>query len=178
MQIHHFGVAAISLALVSGCSDNACGIGGAPASGLVANGTGVTLTFGALTSGQHHDCPSLDGSTVESITISTPSGADPILTLCVARPDELDSGQPLDTIMGTGVQVVDAGGTNSGCMYSFPSSGTVSGTAKSDGLCSAGTDPAGFALTLDGTAMLQQKCGTTIDTVMVTLAGRVAVTPL
>jgi hypothetical protein len=163
--------------LFAACSDDACGIGGAPATGIVAAGGTVSVTFDPVSGSPNNDCPATDAPAgVTSLTISTPIGAPTILTLCVARPDLLDGGQPLGNVAKVGVQVVDVSGTAAGCTLVVDHTAAITGTATSAGLCNAGTDHAGFALTLDGMLTLKRTCAGVVDSVAVTLTGRAAVT--
>jgi hypothetical protein len=160
--------------LVVACSDGSpatCGAGSAATSIDVVAGS-VTLTYDMLQSGANNDCPAPMAPTgVVSVTIARPSP--PLFTLCVGRPDKLGEGLPL----GTGVKVIDVSGSGGGCTYALDSTTPPTGTAKSSGLCKNGSDPAGFALTLDGTISLKRTCGGTTDTVSATVSGTVAIPP-
>lgn len=170
----------LALASSPGCGGDSCGPGGAPDTGLVASGGGLTLTYGHLRGSPNRDCPSAGApSGVISLTIEgmqTDAGPGGLITLCIGRPDLLAS-QPL--ALGaeptTDVHVVDLNGTASGCMLTVDPGQPPSGTASSGGMCGNGSDAAGFALVLDATLALTRTCGTTVDTVPVTLRGRVAV---
>jgi hypothetical protein len=138
------------------------------------------LTYGQLHGGLNRDCPAAgapDG--VISMTISgTQAGADGLVTLCVTRPDLLAS-QPQAlglNVAGAEVRLVDLRGTANSCSFAIDDSQPVTGTATSAGLCGNGRDPAGFALVVDGALSLLRTCGATIDSVRITLHGRVAVT--
>src|SRR5215467_6481382 len=50
------GVFGLGLA-TAGCGDDSCGPGGAPATGMVAGGSGVTMTYGQFTASPNNDCP-------------------------------------------------------------------------------------------------------------------------
>lgn len=166
-------------ALGPGCSDNTCGPGGAPTAGLVASGDALTLTYGQLTSGLNNDCPASGApSGVISLTIdSTQTDGTGRLTLCVGRPDLLaQQAQALGhDVAGAEVRLIDVRGTAGGCSYTIDRGQPVTGNATSTGLCGNGGDPAGFALAIDGGASLTRTCGTTVDSIHVTLHGKVAV---
>jgi hypothetical protein len=170
-----------SALLVGGCSsgpakpDAFCGPGGASTSGLVASGTGFTLTFGNLTAGANNDCPDPAAPAgVVSLTIfAHQTDGTGLVTLCVKRPDKLAGGLALDT----DVEVVDANGTAGGCTFSIDRTTPPTGTASSTGECNGGTGQAGFALTVDGTMQLTRTCGATMDSVAATFQGTVAVAP-
>lgn len=156
-----------------------CGPGTAPRAGLVASAAAVTLTFGGLSSGLNNDCPdSAAPAGVVSLTIfgsqSDGSGA---ITLCVSRPDLLaGQAQTLGPdAAGSQVRVVDLAGTNETCEFDLDRTRSITGNATSKGLCSNGSDPMGFALTLDGAATLTRTCSGTVDSVQVTLHGTAAV---
>ena len=163
-----------------GGGGDSCGPGGAPASGLVASGGGLALTYGQLRGSPNRDCPSAGApSSVISLTIAgmqTDAGSSGLITLCIGRPDLLaDQSLALGAEPTTDVHVVDLNGTAGGCTLTVDRSHPPAGTASATGLCGNGSDAAGFALTLDATLALTRTCGSTVDTVPVTLRGRVAV---
>ena len=173
---------ALALALAAGttgCGEDSCGPGGAPAGGLVASNDAVTVTYGQLTSGLNNDCPAADApSGVISMTIAgTQSDGSGLVTLCISRPDLL-AHQALalggDTASAE-VRVIDLTGTANNCALKLDVTQSVSGTAMTSGLCGNGGDPAGFALVVDGAVTLTRTCSATIDSVVVTVRGRVAV---
>lgn len=173
---------AVALGGAAGCGGggDSCGPGGAPDAGLVASGGGLALTYGQLRGSPNRDCPSAGApSSVISLTIAgtqTDAGASGLITLCIGRPDLLASQSlTLGAEPATDVHVVDLDGTASGCTLMVDRSQPPAGTASSSGLCGNGSDAAGFALTIDATVALTRTCGSTIDTVPVTLRGRVAV---
>jgi hypothetical protein len=167
-------------AAIPGCGDDSCGPGGAPDTGLVAGSDAVTLTYGHLTGELNNDCPAGNApSGVISVTIrgmqTDGTGA---ITLCVARPDLLaKQAQALGLDNGAAVRVFDLNGTANGCSFTIDPSQPVAGNATSSGLCGNGGDPAGFALVLDSSLSLSRTCGTTTDSVAITLHGRIAVSP-
>ena len=170
-------------ALAAGCgggSDDHCGPEDAPAIGLVAAGDGVTLTYGGLTGGLNRDCPAADAPEgVISLTIAG-TGDGGFITLCVSRPDLLakqSQALALQIPGGTAVEVdvVDVAGTVAGCSFAIDRTKPATGSATSTGLCDNGASTAGFALELDGALSLTRTCGQTVDTIAVTLRGRVAV---
>lgn len=168
-------------AAITGCSDDTCGPGGAPDTGLVAGGDAVTLTYGHLTGGLNNDCPASDAPAgVISLSIQgrLTDGAG-LVTLCVARPDRLATGaQALGlNVPGAEVRIVDLSGSANSCTFTIDRSQPAIGTATSSGLCGNGSDAAGFALVLDGALSLIRSCGTVDDSIRVTLHGRVAVAP-
>jgi hypothetical protein len=157
-----------------------CGPGDAPAS--LATGSAASLTFSHLSGGLNNDCPAAGAPAgVVSMTITGTqtdnTGQIGLITLCVARPDQLaSSSQSLGPdVAGSQVRIVDLSGKASGCSFALDRGQPISGTATSSGLCQSGRDPAGFALSLDGTLSLTRTCGATVDSVQVTLSGRVAV---
>jgi hypothetical protein len=174
---------AVVLALggAAGCGGgDSCGPGGAPDTGLVASGGGLALTYGQLRGSPNRDCPSAGApSGVISLSIDgkqTDAGETGLITLCIGRPDLLASQSlTLGAEPATDVHVVDLNATASGCTLTIDRSAPPAGTASSSGLCGNGSDAAGFALTIDATIALTRTCGATVDTVPVTLRGRVAV---
>ena len=176
-------VAALATAL-AGCSDDACGPGDAPDIGLVATSSAGTLSSGAMIGGRNNDCPAQGTPAgVISLTIQgTQSEGGGFVTLCVSRPDLLTT-QPqplvLDNPASTAAEVrlVDLGGMVNGCSFAIDRAQPVTGTASSSGMCGNGSDAAGFALVVEGALTLTRTCGPTIDSVPITLSGRVAVSP-
>jgi len=99
-----------------------------------------------------------------------------LITLCIARPDLLaNQAQMLGIDAGAPVRLVDVSGDANNCSFSVDKTQPATGTASSSGLCGNGSDAAGFALTIDGSLSLTRTCGTTVDSVQITLHGRVAV---
>lgn len=168
-----------SVATLGACSDDACGPGDAPAVGLVAGSSEVTLTFGNMTSRAGNDCPDPTAPTgVVAVSIEgSQSDGTGLITLCVPRPDLLmDAGQTLGTTVSSAdIRIIDLHGSAGACTYALDSSRPPTGTGIGTGVCGNGVDKAGFALELDGAISLRRTCGATIDTVAVKLTGRVAV---
>lgn len=167
-------------ATATGCGDDSCGPGGAPGVGLVASSDAVTLTYGQLHGGLNNDCPAAGapaGVTSLTITGTQADATGGFVTLCVARPDLLaKQAQALALdVAGAEVRIVDLGGTANNCSFAIDPSQPADGTASATGLCGNGSDAAGFALVVDGSLSLARTCGSTVDSVRVTLHGRVAV---
>jgi hypothetical protein len=164
----------------AGCSDDPCGPGGAPAVGLTATGAGVNLSYGNLVGGLNNDCPAPDAPAgIVSLTLQGgQSGGTGRMTLCVRRPDLLAQGaQPLGhDVPDAEVLLIDVTGAASGCSFTIDRSQPPTGTATTAGLCGNGSNPAGFALSLDGSVSLTRTCGAAVDSVQLSLAGTVAVT--
>lgn len=180
MSLSRFlSITSLAAAAGAGCGDDSCGPGGAPEVGLVASGTGATLTYGQLTGSLNNDCPDPAApSGVTSLSIEgTQSDGQGRITLCVGRPDLLAK-QALalgGNTAGTPVRVIDFAGSANSCTFALDSSGTPTGTASASGLCGNGSNAAGFALVLDGSLPLTRTCGGTVDSLPVALHGRVAV---
>lgn len=170
-------------AAATGCSDNSCGPGGAPETGLIASSDMVTLTYGNLIGSLNNDCTPADApSGVVSMTIlghqagAMLSNSTGLLTLCVARPDLLaKQAQALGVDAGAPVRLTDFAGDANNCSFAVDKTQPVTGNATSSGLCGNGSDAAGFAIELNGSLTLTRTCSTTTDSVQVTLHGRVAV---
>ncbi|HSR97725.1 MAG TPA: hypothetical protein VLM79_11775 [Kofleriaceae bacterium] len=166
--------------LAVGCGgDDSCGPGSAPAAGLIASGDAVTLTFGELTAGLNNDCP-VSGAPagVVSMTIfGMQTDGTGGLALCVSRPDLLAGGSQAlgPDAAGSEIRVINLQGAAQSCTFKIDPGKAITGTATSKGMCGNGSDPAGFALTLDGALALTRTCGSTVDSVQVTLHGTVAV---
>jgi len=174
------GLAAAATTAAAGCSDDACGTGGAPRAGLVAAGEDVSLDFGELSGLLGNDCPDPAAPAgVISLSIEGRQTGDPagLVTLCIPRPDLLMEG---DRSLGTttsaaDVRIIDLRGSSNNCMLSLDSTQPPTGTARATGVCDNGDSPDGFALVLDGGIALRRTCGATTTTVTATLRGRVAV---
>ena len=167
-------LSSISALALTGCGNDDCGPGSAPASGLVASSADVTLTYGNLSAGANNDCPDPMAPTgVVSLTVDgTQTDASALITLCIPRPDLLAE---MDQSLGTAVRIIDWNGEKDGCTYAFESSRVVSGTAHAVGMCDNGTNDAGWALGLTGNISLRRTCPTVSDTIAVQLDGLVAV---
>jgi hypothetical protein len=171
-----------SAAIGYGCGSNPnCGIDNAPDT-IVASGTGVTLTYGDFAGGLNHDCPDPAAPPGEfSYTIeSTQTDGTGRFTLCIPRIDQLGSGDhQLGTSTSTAeARVIDATGSMINCTFRLDAAHPPTGTVSATGVCGNGSDSRGFALTIDGQLALTRTCGTTVDSVTVTLSGPVAVLPM
>jgi len=169
--------------LLGGCPGDdgeTCGPEGAPATGITAsNGSDITLTYENLSSLSGNDCPASDApSGVISLSIEGKQvGGTSPLTLCIPRPDLLADGRTIGTTATMGqLRVIDFSGMANGCTFALDSTTPPTGTGIGTGVCKNGTDASGFALSLTGTINLRRTCGPTIDSVALTLAGKVAVT--
>lgn len=181
-------VAAASLAIAAlaaaGCSDDAtCGPGAVGASGLTLTVGGETVTYGGFTASVNNDC-TIAGSGVISVSVhGTQVAGASALTLCLPRPDLLGAeAAPLapsrvPPLAEDRVQVIDASATLAGgCTAAIDPTLAPSGTARFDGYCADGADPAGYALTLTGTVPVRVTCGGGGPTAMTaTLGGAAAV---
>jgi hypothetical protein len=153
---------------------------GAPEYGLTVSGPSpmgvtVTLVFGAFHANANNACP-MQGAPagVDSLTITgSEMGSDfGQVTLCVPRPDELaKESLPL----GSGVEIVSLNASDANCDYALDTSTPIAGTVNAEHECENGTDKAGFALDIAGSATLNQFCFTVMDEVPVTLSGTSAV---
>lgn len=168
---------AVTGALGAGCStEEDCGSGGAPTGDLEVAATGLSLRYQDLRARPNNDCPDPAAPAgVISLTLSgTTVGNDQaFVTFCIPRPDLLEGARAL----GTEVQVVDVFGSDSSCSYRQLRGSTPSGTVTASGVCSAGRDPAGFALDFAGEVSIERTCGANKDTLRATLTGKIAVAP-
>jgi hypothetical protein len=171
--------------LAAGCGDDGdrCGPAGAPGTGLVASGTATTLTFGGLHAGANGDCPAAGAPTgLSSLTIAgSQTDGTGFVTMCVPRPDLLADQAQTVTVdrantQGTVILEDVTGGANN-CTYAIDRTQPATGTLSASGLCGDGIDPAGFAAVVDASLTLKRTCGATVDSVAITLRGRVAVSP-
>ncbi|HWO25346.1 MAG TPA: hypothetical protein VNO30_41685 [Kofleriaceae bacterium] len=174
------GLAAAAVIGAPGCSDDPCGPGGAPSTGLVASSDTVTLGYGNLSGLLGNDCPdpaAPAGVISLSIEGRQTDDAAGLITLCVPRPDLLlDGDRTLGTTLSSAdIRIIDLRGNASGCSFTLDTTRPPTGAAQATGVCDNGDSPAGFALSVDGALSLQRTCGGTMDIVSVTLRGKVAV---
>jgi hypothetical protein len=162
-----------ALAALPACSDDACGPGDAPDTGLIVGDQDQKLTFGNLSSSANNDCPdSAAPAGVVSLTVNgSQTDGQGLLTLCIPRPDQLPGGVPL----GTGVRIIDMNGMFNGCTYTIEQTRPISGTALGHGVCNNGMNGAGYSLVFDGHLSLKKDCNTAIETIAVNISGEVAV---
>jgi len=179
-------LAAAAVALVAaaaaGCSGDSCGPGDAPAAGVTLTVAGETVSYGGFTASENNDC-TISGAGVISVSVhGSQTGSGSALTLCLPRPDLLGA-DPVALVPGRvppqpddRVQIIDLSASLSGgCTLARDPAAAPSGTAGFAGYCDGGRDPAGYALSLSGQVPLVRTCGTTVDNLTGTLAGRVAV---
>ena len=175
LSITSAALAAIAASGAGGCSGPDCGPGKAAADGLVASGSGVTLTYGGLMGSPNNDCP--DPAAPKGVISLTITGMQTdgtgLVTICVPRPDRLGGAQALG-IGGSAVQLVDLNGSSAGCTFAL-GAGTMSGTISGRGVCDDGASKDGWAMTANATLPVMRTCGTNVDTISLTLAGTVAV---
>jgi hypothetical protein len=167
---------------LAGCGDETCGPGDAPAAGVEVVTTDGAIVYGAFTSSPNNDCTP-PGAAVTSLTVDGfQQGVEPpvpTLTLCIPRPDRIGGGPLALGLTDTDpVRLVDVNAVQAGCSLALDRSDTPSATATLSGVCGNGADPAGFALALAGALNLRRSCGDAVDTVIVELRGRAAVTAL
>lgn len=172
MSPSRFLLAISALVALSGCPRPTCGPGTTPSGEIDVAVAGATLVFSQFAASPNNDCPdptAPSGVVSLTITSSAPSGA--FFTICTGRPDLLDHG----LTFGTNAIVVDISEAAGSCTYTL-AGGAASGTLDAVGSCANGTDHAGFAMTVDASAMLAQSCGGTPTQVSATITGTVAVT--
>ena len=161
------------------CSDDECGPMGAPKDGLTASSVEVTLSYGNLLSRAGSDCPVADAPPgVIALTIEgRQTDGTGFITLCIPRPDLLELGNRSlgHTSSTADIRIIDVEGTANNCSYSIDQTRPPTGKGAGLGVCANGTDQAGFAIDLDGAISLRRTCGTTVDTIAVKLAGKIAV---
>ena len=176
----------ISLLALAACDDDpTCGSLGAPPSGMLVAGGGVSLEFGEFTSGANNDCPDLAipiESRTTSVTIfaKLAGGSPGFLTACLQHPESSNTtGRDIGADQSEAdIQIVDVTAMTGGCTYTLSNAAPPTGLGQTEGSCDNGTNPAGFALVLDGMLKLDKTCGANpVEVIDVTLSGRVAVTP-
>jgi hypothetical protein len=161
------------------CSDDECGPMGAPKDGLAASSTEVTLSYANLTSRAGSDCPDPDAPEgVIAVTIEgMQTDGTGFITLCIPRPDLLELGNRSlgHTLSTADIRIIDVVGSSNNCTYNIDKTRPPTGKGAGIGVCSNGTDKAGFAIDIDGAISLRRTCGATTDTVAVKLSGKIAV---
>lgn len=173
-------ISVVAVFFLGGCPSEgeSCGFDDAPTT-ITATNADVTLTYGNLSSLSGNDCPAPDAPAgVISLSIEgTEVGGTGRLTFCIPRPDLLSKGRALGTTGSMGeARIVDFTGTANGCTFTLDSQMLPTGTATGTGVCKNGTDPAGFALAITGTVHLRRTCGASVDSVVLAIAGDVAIT--
>jgi len=141
---------------------------------------GDVATFGEFVAAANNDCTLFDTGVISVSIHGLQTGDDRPFTLCLPRPD-LIGDAPVALVENRNppladdrVQVVDTRATMSdGCLVARDRDGSITGTATFEGYCA--DDPAGYALSLSGEVTLVRTCGDSVDTVVGTLGGRVAV---
>jgi hypothetical protein len=166
-----------SVLALAGCpgGGETCGPGGAALDGLQLAGTGVDVRYTELGASPNADCPAVGApDNVTSLTINgTQTGAAFAITLCVSRPDLIETQTQQ---LGTDVKIIGIGATlGGGCTLASSNAMPATGTVIGAGLCNNGRDPAGFALTFDGVVPMKRTCGANVDVLDLALTGTVAV---
>jgi hypothetical protein len=177
---------ASSAVACTGCGgEETCGPGGEHDDAVAITGGSIAVEYENLEAGLNNDCPAegqIPGEGITSLTIAgTQVGAAGFFTLCVERPDRMNAAQQLGPDeLGNPVRIVDVSGQADGCTFRFDDTIEPSGTATGSGVCAdetgaSGGNELGFSLELSGELTLERTCGATIDSVSVTLSGRVIV---
>jgi hypothetical protein len=103
-----------------------------------------------------------------------------LITFCVPRPDQLAK-QPAP-LNSEQARIIDLNGEVGGCRYQFDAARPVTGTFAASGLCDAGANKAGYAITIDGALSLKlapqqpATCTKTSHDVEVTFGGTTKIT--
>lgn len=177
-----------SLLVVACCGDDGgtvdCGPGDAPGAGVTVSDGTDELVYGGFLAGANNDCPATGApGGVVSLTVFggqvEPAGT-AFVSICVPRPDEIVDGAEAEVIADRQgdprVQLIDIQADfGDGCRWALDAEAPVTGTVVFEGLCDGGTDPEGFAVTLDVAATVTETCPTSGETRQVTMTGRVAV---
>lgn len=172
----------VSLVLIStvGCGDDeVCGPGEATADGVSMEIDGTALSYGSFTSSPNNDCPG-DGPTsltIEGRQLSPPPTAGTFaLTFCLPNPDDIGS-DPIELEGDSLVEVVDISGEADGCTFLIDRTRPRTGTIAFIGYCDDGSNPAGYAIELDGSVPVLQTCpaGPANAPNAVTLSGQASV---
>jgi hypothetical protein len=167
--------------LAAGCpGDDSCGPGDAAGDGLTVTGSGVDLRYHAMVASPNNDCPDLTapaGVVSLTITATQVNGADSF-QLCIPRPDLFTSDLPLtfeQPTHGATAEVVDVNAAAGGCTFAQNTATAPTGSARAEGICENGDDPAGFALLITGQVSVDRTCGPTVDTLRLDVAGTISV---
>ncbi len=137
--------------------DETCGPpAGTPTDGVTLTIDGMAATFGMFTSSPNNDC-SMTSLSVHGQQV-TPTPSTPFfLTLCFPAPEQLGKSNSLAEAARIVLQDVQA--ELAGCTYTRDSAQAPAGTLELGGYCSGGRDPAGYALTFDGSVAGLKTCG-------------------
>jgi hypothetical protein len=175
--------AILAVAGLTACSDDSsCGTGGAAAAGAPSTVGTETVAFTAFTAGRNSDCQ-INGSGVVSVTVAGHQLNDTApLTLCLPRPDLIETApvtltkDELPPPVTDRAQLIDAVAILAGgCVARLDATRAYAATATFAGMCDDGTNAAGFALTLAGQVPVTVTCAGNPTAAMATLAGTVAV---
>ena len=162
----------------------ACGPGDAPADGITVDVGGdpeAGAVFGQLRSSANNDCPPPESGVPTSITIqggqTDPAAPATFLTLCLPRPDLIDS-DPIPLDDETRVQLVDLlAAPADGCSLDIDRERATAGEVTFSGFCDDGVNEAGYSLGFAATVPLLRTCGEDPpESVDAALGGEVAVT--
>jgi hypothetical protein len=152
-------VLGLGLGLAPGCGDEVCGPGDAPNAGVTLAVDGRALSFGDFTSSANNDCTPA-GAEVTSLTLEgfQQGVADHQLTFCLPRPDRIGE-EPIPITEVARLEVIDVVAADDGCTLTLDRDRPLAGTARFEGYCAAGGDPAGYALSFDAQLPLVRTCG-------------------
>lgn len=153
---------------------------GAGNAALIASSADAVLTYGNLTALAGNDCPAADPPAgVVSLSVEgQQTDGTGLITFCIPRPDLLVEGERRNlgvSLSMAEIRIFDLTGTASNCEFKLDATRPPTGFASGIGVCGNGTDAAGFAMDFDAAISLRRTCGTTVDTVAVTLTGLVSV---
>mgnify|MGYP001765286597 CR=1 FL=1 len=167
--------AALVLALCNtNCSGPSCGPDDEPTSvGFTIDA--ARIDYQTFTAGANNDCPAPDAPAgVVSLSIhAQQTGSGRPLTLCIPRPDLLESNRVLD--VATMVDVVDVSAIDAACVYTLAPGTTSGGSIQVEGMCDDGTHPDGFRLTMDLAVQVRRDCAGTITTESAMVTGSASV---
>jgi hypothetical protein len=167
-----------SISWLVACGGDDCGDPAAFEFGLTVSSDQVNLVFGDLKAGANNDCPDPAAPAgVVSLTIAgSQMGGTGLFTMCVGRPDLLET--MALTLGSAQVHLVDVNAMDAMCSYALDSTQVPSGTVQGEHMCGNGIDPKGFGLVFNGHLGLRRTCAATIDSIAVGITGDVAVKPM
>lgn len=165
--------AALPVVLVAACGggDEDCGPGEVTGQ-LVGTVDGTELRYGEVTASPNNDC-SVAGAPVSLTLEARQEGTGRLLVFCLPRPDQLEGSIDLGDDR---LQLIDLFADADDCLLSLDRGRAATGQLGFAGVCANGTDPAGFALSIDASIPVVRSCPEGDDELVVDFTGEAPVT--
>lgn len=168
-------ISSLLVILPTACDgDEVCGPEAGLATTVSAAVGNQTLTYEDWRASPNNDCGETGGPvslTLEATQVGTNRG----FTLCFPRPDKLSG--LIDLTSTDLIQVIDVfADLEPDCLVSLDRTKSSSGSIDFSGVCSDGTDPAGFGMTMQLNIPVTLTCGADITETAMVISAPVAVT--